>query len=312
MIKKRLFIGSSSEELKLAEKAKAILSSDFDVTIWDEKVWDSSVFKINQNFLSDLLKATLQFDFGILLGTNDDKVEFRGQVMLQPRDNILFELGLFTGRLGTSKCAFLIDKEIKLLSDFGGLSLALFENGNNRSFENAVKQIKDLFLASSDDEINFFPSATLASVYMENLIVPTCRYLIENNGYELDGVKYKKCKLKIIVPDKINTDVNLQFERLKSSIETKTVTIKYAGRPRNISIDTQIKDETIVFIDFPTIISGINYAISNLLPNDFNKLSPDYNSILERELRRFITTLKKLLIKYGFDEMVFVKRETEV
>ena len=84
MIKKRLFIGSSSEELILAEKAKTILATDFDVTIWNEKVWDSSVFKINQNFLSDLLKATLQFDYGILLGTNDDKVEFRGQVMLQP------------------------------------------------------------------------------------------------------------------------------------------------------------------------------------------------------------------------------------
>lgn len=312
MIKKRLFIGSSSEELKLAEKAKAILSADFDVTIWNEKVWDTSVFKINQNFLSDLLKATLQFDFGILLGTNDDKVEFRGQVMLQPRDNVLFELGLFTGRLGTSKCAFLVDKEIKLLSDFGGLSLAVFENGNDNSFENAVKQVKDLFLSSSDDEINFFPSATLASVYLENLIVPTCRYLIENNGFELDGTKYRKCKLYIIVPDKINNDVNLQFERLKSSIDTKNVSFKYAGRPRNISIDTQIKDETIVFIDFPTIITGINYAISNLLPNDFNKLSPDYDSILERELRRFITTLKKLLIKHGFDEMVVVKRENEL
>ncbi len=312
MIKKRLFIGSSSEELKLAEKTKAILSEDFDVTIWNEKVWDTSVFKINQNFLSDLLKATLQFDFGILLGTNDDKVEFRGQVMLQPRDNVLFELGLFTGRLGTSKCAFLVDKEIKLLSDFGGLSLAVFENGNESSFENAVKQIKNLFISSSDDEINFFPSATLASVYLENLIVPTCRYLIENNGYELGGIKYKKCKLNIIVPDKINDDVNLQFERLKSSIDTKNVSFKYAGRPRNISIDTQIKDETLVFIDFPTIITGINYAISNLLPNDFNKLSPDYDSILERELRRFITTLKKLLIKHGFDEMVVVKRETDL
>lgn len=312
MIKKRLFIGSSSEELLLAEKAKAILSSDFDVTIWNEKVWDASVFKINQNFLSDLLKATLQFDFGVLLGTNDDKVEFRGQVLLQPRDNVLFELGLFTGRLGTSKCAFLIDKEIKLLSDFGGLSLAIFEKGNEKSFENAVKQVKDLFLASSDDEINFFPSATLASVYLENLIVPTCRYLIENNGYELDGKKYKKCRLSIIIPNKINDDVNLQFERLKASIETKTVTINYAGRPRNISIDTQIKDDTLVFIDFPTIITGINYAISNLLPNDFNKLSPGYSSILERELRRFITTLKKLLIKHGFDEMVFVKRENEL
>ena len=144
MIKKRLFIGSSSEELSLAEKAKTILSTDFDVTIWNEKVWDSSVFKINQNFLSDLLKATLQFDYGILLGTNDDKVEFRGQVMLQPRDNVLFELGLFTGRLGTSKCAFIIDKDIKLLSDFGGLSLAVFENGNELSFENAVNQVKEL------------------------------------------------------------------------------------------------------------------------------------------------------------------------
>lgn len=312
MIKKRLFIGSSSEELNLAEKAKTILSTDFDVTIWNEKVWDSSVFKINQNFLSDLLKATLQFDYGILLGTNDDKVEFRGQVMLQPRDNVLFELGLFTGRLGTSKCAFIIDKEIKLLSDFGGLSLAVFENGNELSFENAVNQVKDLFKSSSDDEINFFPSATLASVYLENLIAPTCRFLIENGGYELDGVKFKKCKLHILVPDRINQDVNLQFEKLKSSIETKNVSFKYAGRPRNISIDTQIKDETLIFIDFPTIITGINYAISNLLPNDFNRLSPDYDSILERELRRFITTLKKLLIKHGFDEMVIVKREADI
>ncbi|HMU03623.1 MAG TPA: nucleotide-binding protein [Saprospiraceae bacterium] len=312
MRKKRLFIGSSSEELKLAGKVKEILSEDFDVTIWNEKVWDTSIFKLNQNFLSDLLKATLQFDFGILLGTNDDKVEYRGQVMLQPRDNVLFELGLFTGRLGTSKCAFLVDKEIKLLSDFGGLSLAVFENGNDISFENAVKQIKDLFISSSEDEINFFPSSTLASVYFENLIVPTCRYLIENQGHELNGIKYKKCKLCIIVPEKINIDVNLQFERLKSSIDTITVSFKYAGRPRNISIDTQIKDKTLVFIDFPTIITGINYAISNLLPNDFNKLSIDYDLILERELRRFITTLKKLFIKHGFDEMVVIKRETEL
>ncbi|MCK9436714.1 MAG: nucleotide-binding protein [Proteiniphilum sp.] len=312
MIKKKLFIGSSSEELKLAKRAKLILEKDFDVTIWDEKVWDSSVFKINQNFLSDLLKATLQFDFGILLGTNDDKVTFRGKAVLQPRDNVLFELGLFTGRLGTSKCAFLIDKKIKLLSDFGGLSLAQFQMGNSDSFDFAVNQIRDLFISSSDEELNFFPSSTLASVYLENLIVPICRYLIENGGFTLKDTNFKKCIVKVIVPDRINEDVNLQFEKLKSSFQIENVSFKYAGRPRYISIDTQIKDETLEFIDFPTIISGINYAISNLLPNDFNRLSPDYNAILERELRRFITTLKKLLIKHGFDEMVEVKRETDL
>lgn len=312
MIKKKLFIGSSSEELELAKRAKLILEKDFDVTIWDEKVWDSSVFKINQNFLSDLLKATLQFDFGILLGTNDDKVTFRGKAVLQPRDNVLFELGLFTGRLGTSKCAFLIDKKIKLLSDFGGLSLAQFEMGNSDSFDFAVNRIRDLFISSSDEELNFFPSSTLASVYLENLIVPICRYLIENGGFTVKDTHFKKCIVKVIVPDRINEDVNLQFEKLKSSFQIENVSFKYAGRPRYISIDTQIKDETLEFIDFPTIITGINFAISNLLPNDFNKLSPDYNTILERELRRFITTLKKLLIKHGFDEMVEVKREADL
>lgn len=312
MIKKKLFIGSSTEELGLAQIAKSILEKDFDVTIWNENVWDTSVFKINQNFLSDLLKASLQFDFGILLGTNDDRVIFKGKEVMQPRDNVLFELGLFTGRLGTSKCAFLIDKEVKLLSDFNGLSLAYFDKSQRDTFTSAVNNVRSLFLSSSDDEINFFPSATLASVYFENLIVPICRFIIENNGFTSKEIHYKKCKINVIIPDRINEDVNLQFEKLKSSISTENVSFKYAGRPRYISIDTQIKNDTLEFIDFPTIITGINHAISNLLPNDFNKLSPDYNSILERELRRFITTLKKLLIRNGFDEMVFVKREVEI
>ncbi|SDC42652.1 CBASS system CD-NTase-associated NAD(+) hydrolase Cap12 [Niabella drilacis] len=312
MIKKRLFIGSSSEELKTAEIVKEVLLKDFEVTIWNDNVWDTAVFKINQNFLADLLKASLQFDFGILIGTKDDKVMFREVEMIQPRDNVLFELGLFTGRLGTSKCAFLIDKEIKLPSDFNGLTLARFDSTNEATVIAGANSIKDLFLASADDEINFFPSATLASVYYENLIVPICRFIIDNNGFTKGDTHYQKCKLNIIVPERINQDVNLQFEKLKGLFTTENVSFKYSGRPRQISVDTQIKNDTLEFIDFPTIITGINHAISNLLPNDFNKQSPDYSSILDRELRRFITTLKKLLIRGGFDEMVNVKRDSEL
>lgn len=168
-----------------------------------------------------------------------------------------------------------------------------------------------MFKASSEDEINFFPSATLASVYYENLIIPICRYIIDNAGFTKDGTHYQKCRVNVIVPDKINRIVNLQFERLKTLFSTENISFKYSGRPRQISIDTQIKNETLEFIDFPTIMT-INHAISNLLPNDFNKQSPDYNSILDRELRQFITTLKLLLIKGGFDEMVTVKRENEL
>ncbi len=124
MEKPKVFIGSSSEGLPLARQAKAVLSSDFNVRVWDEEEDGEPVFRLNQNFLSELLRASLQFDFGLLIGTADDKVSLRGVDVLEPRDNIVFEIGLFLGRLGIKKCAFLIDKEIKVLSDFAGISLA--------------------------------------------------------------------------------------------------------------------------------------------------------------------------------------------
>ncbi|WP_045689895.1 STING domain-containing protein [Hymenobacter sp. AT01-02] len=306
--KKRVFIGSSSEELTLAGIAKTILEKDFDVTIWNDNIWDTAIFKINQNFLSDLMKASLQYDFGILLGTTDDKVVYRDKEVLQPRDNVLFELGLFTGRLGLSKCAFVIEKELKVLSDLNGISLARFEKGDIKGFAGAVEQVRDLFLASRDTEVNFFPSATLASVYFESLVVPICKYVIENDGFDLGEVKHKKCVLNIIIPEKISLDVNIQFEKMKRGIEMENVSFKYAGRPRFISIETKIKDGVLEFVDFPTILAGINHAIQNLMPTDFNAMSPDYELILDRELKRFITTLKTLLLRHGFDEMVCIKR----
>lgn len=111
---------------------------------------------------------------------------------MQPRDTVLFELGLFNGRLGTSKSAFLIDKGVKLLSDFNGLSLAYFDKTAVDSFTNTVNGIKELFLASANDEINFSPSATLASVYFANLIAPVCKFSIENGGFTVKKTLYKK------------------------------------------------------------------------------------------------------------------------
>lgn len=184
MRKKRIFIGSSSEELGLANAAKVILEleKDFEVTVWNEDVWDKAIFRLNNNYLNDLIRATLQFDFGILIGTKDDKVEYRGNEELQPRDNILFELGLFIGRLGLNNCAFLIDKDIKVLSDIKGISLARFEKNNTETFTKAIVQIKDVFKNQLDSGINFFPSSTLAAVYFENFIKPTCLHIMRIRG----------------------------------------------------------------------------------------------------------------------------------
>lgn len=314
MRKKRIFIGSSTEELDLANAAKTILEfeKDFEVTIWNEEVWEKAVFRLNNNYLNDLIRATLQFDFGILIGTKDDKVEVRGNEELQPRDNILFELGLFIGRLGLNNCAFLIDKEIKLLSDIKGISLARFERDNMDTFTKAIIQIKDLFKNQVDSGINFFPSSTLAAVYYENFVKPTCLHIIQNNGIQDDAKKYEDCTIKIIIPERLTSDVNSQFQTLKKGFETKKLTFDYLGRPRNIDVETLIKDDKLYVIDFPTVLSGINYAISNLLPHDFNVMSEDYDLILNREFDRFIYTLNKLALRDGYNNLITVINEKDL
>lgn len=313
IIKKKVFIGSSSEELPLAEQAKLVLETDFDVTIWNENLWDKAIFKLNNNYLADLLKATLKFDFGILIGSKDDKVEYRGAEVLQPRDNILFELGLFIGRMGISKCAFLVDEDIKILSDFQGISLARY---NKNTYLSEVKRIKEQFLLTSDtNDLNFFPSATLAAIYYENFIAPTCQYIINNNGFDFEGVHYSmdKTKIKILVPNNIHNDVNLQFQTLKASYSCKDTTIQHSGRPRNITIDcTNVEGDEVTIIDFPTIITGIKYCVKNTFPLDYKTHSNDYKDILDREVRRFITSLKYLLLDNGYDEMVIVERDPNI
>ena len=119
---------------------------------------------------------------------------------------------------------------------------------------------------------------------------------------------YWFCLIKIIIPKRLHTDLNLQFETIKKGLSTKSVSFHYAGRPRFINLETEIKDNKLIFIDFPTILTGINYAIQNLLPNDFNAMSEDYESILSRELERFVTTLKDLALRSGFDEMLLFEK----
>ena len=312
MQKPKLFIGSSSEELPLAKQAKDFFSADFDVTIWEEKAVDKAVFRINQNFFFELLTASLKFDFGLLIGTADDKIVVRGEEKMTPRDNILFELGLFTGRLGVNNCAFLVDKNISVLSDMAGISLVSFDHEDASSIDRALAQIRGFFLHQQQPEVNFFPSTTLASVYFENFLRPVCSYILTNDGFTTDERQYHRCVINIIIPDKITADVNEQFERLKKRFQTRQASFAYKGRPRNVTIDVREDTEQLEIVDFPTVIAGINHAIGHLLPDDFSQSSRDYEAILARELKRFCDTILLLCKKEDFDKLICLRREADL
>lgn len=306
-MKKRLFIGSSSEEIETAKTVQKLLENDFDVVIWNENLWDKSVFKLNSNFLQDLLKAPLKFDFGILIGSPDDKVEVRGKEYLQARDNILFELGLFIGRLGIQRCSFLVHEDVKELSDLSGIFISKF---NYKNLNNKVDEIKRAFLMVEPDTFNFFPSNTLAFGYFENFIKAICSKIVRDGNLEIDGIKYSNCNFEIIIPNKIDDDINLQFDRIKNKIGVKETVINCSGRDRKFQVNIEkLNSGEIKILDFPTTLTGINYAIKELLPDEFKRNGDEYKNILNRELDKFVHTLENLIKRNSFDSFVNVVRQ---
>ncbi len=306
-MKKRIFIGSSSEEKVTAEQVQRLLKKDFDVVIWDDNLWDRSVFKLNNNFLHDLMKAPLKFDFGILIGTPDDKVVVRKKTYLQARDNILFELGLFIGRLGLQRTCFLVHKDVKKVSDLDGIFFSRFSDDN---LEEKVEEIKDFFLQTDPDDFNFFPSNTLAFGYFENFVKAICSKIINDGNLDIEGTNYSTCSFDIIIPNKIDDDINLQFELIKKKIGVKEAVIKCSGRDRKFHVNIEKLDSGEIKIhDFPTTLTGINYAIKELLPEEFKKNGKEYQNILNRELNKFVHTLQNLIERNSLSEFVKIVRQ---
>lgn len=118
-----VFIGSSSEGLAVAKAVQRELSAAADVTVWTQ-----GVFQPGFGYLESLVKALDAADFAVLVLTPDDQTDSRGDVSASPRDNVVFELGLFIGRLGRERSFFVYDQGSppKIPSDLLGIAAATY------------------------------------------------------------------------------------------------------------------------------------------------------------------------------------------
>lgn len=88
-----LFIGSSAEGLKVAREVEAALAHDNNI---DVRLWSSGgVFRPSGITIQDLLRQVDEADFSLLVLHPDDMVTSRGVDQIAPRDNVVFEMGLF-------------------------------------------------------------------------------------------------------------------------------------------------------------------------------------------------------------------------
>ncbi len=124
MTKPKVFIGSSTEGLKYA---RAIQDELRDCSV--PAVWNQVDLKLGQSVFDFLLESIDKYDFGIFVFVPDDTIQIRDIEKNVVRDNVIFEHGLFTGRLGKDRTFFITPKDLEKLhipSDFQGLINARF------------------------------------------------------------------------------------------------------------------------------------------------------------------------------------------
>ncbi len=117
--KSKVFIMSSSEAVDVANEIQSGLQRDALATVWTNGVFWASSYP-----LEVLESAVENSDFGVAIAKFEDEVQTRGNAHPAMRDNVVFELGMFIGRLGRHR-TFLIHPNIKdlvLPSDLKGIT----------------------------------------------------------------------------------------------------------------------------------------------------------------------------------------------
>ena len=175
----RIFIGSSAEGLSVAERVKNFFSASYDCFLWTD-----DIFKNNESFLDTLLKSASLFDFAFLIFSADDMELVRDDVFDAPRDNVLFEYGLFLGRVGVDRAYIIAEKDIKIPTDMLGITYTRYETEDKiatatleTGLEKLKKQIDDNVKLG---HLGLLPSTVLAISYFEGFVKLTAEWLIEN------------------------------------------------------------------------------------------------------------------------------------
>src|SRR3954454_19948009 len=122
MNKPRIFLGSSGKQAKLLHAITRGLEDVADVEPW------TSTFNPGRSTLDRLVELSREVDFAAFVFAQDDWTATDGSEPGQasPRDNVVFEAGLFGGALGIRRTFILHASGSKLPSDLLGLPSARY------------------------------------------------------------------------------------------------------------------------------------------------------------------------------------------
>ncbi len=173
----KVFVGSSSEGLKIARAIQVQLSDDAEVVLWNE-----GVFQLMHGYLETLVDNVKQFDYGIFVLRSDDTLVSRGNESGTTRGNVLFELGMFIGQLGRGRTFAVYDSTAcpAVISDLHGVSLAPYDGSKKSNIISAIGpacnsirdeiESKGAFSERQKESVKIFENQPEANIHIINKI----------------------------------------------------------------------------------------------------------------------------------------------
>src|SRR5262249_10398092 len=136
MNKPRIFLGSSGQQAKLLQAITRGLEDRASVEPW------TTTFNPGRSTLDRLVELSQEVDFAAFVFAQDDwtttEVSEDGQA--SPRDNVVFEAGLFGGALGIRRTFILHAEGSKLPSDLLGLTSVRYDPAAGSAEVRAIRE----------------------------------------------------------------------------------------------------------------------------------------------------------------------------
>lgn len=145
-----VFIGSSSESINILRALQNEFSHDQDFLV---RPWTvPGVFGASNFPIEDLERQVITSDFAVLIVGPDDVVASRGVVADAPRDNVVFELGLFMGALSRKRTYLVVPRGVnfKIPSDLLGITPLDYATGEPNTLAERIgpvaNRLRDIIL----------------------------------------------------------------------------------------------------------------------------------------------------------------------
>ncbi|MFN8865100.1 MAG: TIR domain-containing protein [Flavobacteriales bacterium] len=282
-MKRRVFVGSSKEGFSIAEQVRAMVFAECEDWLSVETWKQEGLFHQNSSYLKDLITASRRFDYGILVASKDDKLISRHRWYSTPRDNVMFEMGLFLGSLGLTRAFLLVEEKAKLPTDYSGVTVAYFKRGNAESIRNAISNIVTAINKTKNTfNIKPVPSTALAMGYFSNFIQPLAKKRLN------ESVNFH---LSVLLPRQVK-DIRTEVDSYKALHPSREISIFEEGtRPRVY----ELENSQHVYWDIPTTLSTLGTMIDLLMPSEELGRTTDKADWIDHEMRNFAGTIEMLV-----------------